>query len=223
MLLQTATCMDGTRQHHNSLNMLFVTWIIILFYYYTWIEIKDRLSGYRLDPNSLRFWLPRRHKTPSVYIYIYIIWKLFPSSASQNMEAAILGCLAYRLQIPVDWCVAGATLQLCTLGCGAGSRIHGQTQTKLNSWFGCVVRAGTTDYWDTGRRKSVQPLGSVLTSEVRLACIELNRRHSLTAKNAVFWDVTPCSSCMNRRFGGKYRPNYQSEKNRRARNNVSSN
>jgi hypothetical protein len=23
-------------------------------------------------------------------------------------------------------------------------------------------------------------------------------------KNVVFWDVTPCGSCKNRRFGGKY-------------------
>jgi hypothetical protein len=25
---------------------------------------------------------------------------------------------------------------------------------------------------------------------------------ALTVKNAVFWDVTPCGSCKNRRFGG---------------------
>jgi hypothetical protein len=27
---------------------------------------------------------------------------------------------------------------------------------------------------------------------------------AVTMKNAVFWDVTPCGSCKNRRFGGKY-------------------
>jgi hypothetical protein len=27
---------------------------------------------------------------------------------------------------------------------------------------------------------------------------------SVTMKNAVFWDVTPCGSCENRRFGGTY-------------------
>jgi hypothetical protein len=27
----------------------------------------------------------------------------------------------------------------------------------------------------------------------------------VTMKNAVFWDVTPCRSCVNRRFGGTYR------------------
>jgi hypothetical protein len=26
--------------------------------------------------------------------------------------------------------------------------------------------------------------------------------HRLRVKNAVFWDVTPCGSCKNRRFGG---------------------
>jgi hypothetical protein len=27
----------------------------------------------------------------------------------------------------------------------------------------------------------------------------------MTMRNAVFWDVTPCGSCKNRLFGGKYR------------------
>jgi hypothetical protein len=31
-------------------------------------------------------------------------------------------------------------------------------------------------------------------------------KHVYIMKNAVFWDVGPCSSCVNRRFGGKYRP-----------------
>jgi hypothetical protein len=35
-------------------------------------------------------------------------------------------------------------------------------------------------------------------------------------KNAVFWDVTPCGSCENRRFGGTYHHQHQSDKNRRA-------
>jgi hypothetical protein len=28
---------------------------------------------------------------------------------------------------------------------------------------------------------------------------------AVTMKNAVFWDVAPCRSCVNRRFGGTYR------------------
>jgi hypothetical protein len=39
----------------------------------------------------------------------------------------------------------------------------------------------------------------------------------------VFWDVTRCGSCMNRCFGGTYRLHYHGEKNRQARNIVSSN
>jgi hypothetical protein len=27
---------------------------------------------------------------------------------------------------------------------------------------------------------------------------------AVTVKNAVFWDIAPCRSCVNRRFGGKY-------------------
>jgi hypothetical protein len=31
-------------------------------------------------------------------------------------------------------------------------------------------------------------------------------------KNAVFWDVTPCGSCKNKRFGGTYRLHHHGEK-----------
>jgi hypothetical protein len=41
--------------------------------------------------------------------------------------------------------------------------------------------------------------------------------------NAVFWDAIPCGSCNNRRFRGTYRLHHLGEKNRRDRNNVSSN
>jgi hypothetical protein len=41
-------------------------------------------------------------------------------------------------------------------------------------------------------------------------------------KNFVFWDVTPCGSCKNRRFGEMHRPHNQGDKNRLARNNVNS-
>jgi hypothetical protein len=40
-------------------------------------------------------------------------------------------------------------------------------------------------------------------------------------KTAVFWDEEPCGSWKNRRFGGTYRLHHLGEKNRRARNNVS--
>jgi hypothetical protein len=46
---------------------------------------------------------------------------------------------------------------------------------------------------------------------------------ALTMKNTIFWDVTPCGSCRNRRFGGMYRHNHQGDKNLRAKNNVGSN
>jgi hypothetical protein len=37
---------------------------------------------------------------------------------------------------------------------------------------------------------------------------------ALTMKNGVFWVVTPCGSCMNRRFGGTWRLLLQGDKNR---------
>jgi hypothetical protein len=42
-------------------------------------------------------------------------------------------------------------------------------------------------------------------------------------KNAVFWDVTPCGSCKNRRFGQTYRLHRLGEKNRRTWNLVTAN
>jgi hypothetical protein len=33
-------------------------------------------------------------------------------------------------------------------------------------------------------------------------------------KNGVFWEITPCGSCKNRRFGGTQRLHRQGDKNR---------
>jgi hypothetical protein len=44
-----------------------------------------------------------------------------------------------------------------------------------------------------------------------------------TMKYVVFWDVTPCCSCKNRRFGGTQRLLHQGDKTQWARNNVSRN
>jgi hypothetical protein len=40
-------------------------------------------------------------------------------------------------------------------------------------------------------------------------------------KNAVFWDVEPCGSCVNRRFGGTYRLHLQGRKIRERGTSVS--
>jgi hypothetical protein len=45
---------------------------------------------------------------------------------------------------------------------------------------------------------------------------------AVTMMNAIFWDVTPCGSCRKRRFGGTYRLHHLGDKNRLARNNISS-
>jgi hypothetical protein len=37
---------------------------------------------------------------------------------------------------------------------------------------------------------------------------------AVTMKNGVFWDVTPCGSCKNRRFGGTWRLLHQGDKTR---------
>jgi hypothetical protein len=37
--------------------------------------------------------------------------------------------------------------------------------------------------------------------------------NKLTLKNCVFWDVTPCGSCKNRRFGGTWHLLHQGDRN----------
>jgi hypothetical protein len=49
------------------------------------------------------------------------------------------------------------------------------------------------------------------------------RFEGLTMKNDVFWGVTLCGACKNRRFGGMYPLHDQGSKNLWARNKVSSN
>jgi hypothetical protein len=44
---------------------------------------------------------------------------------------------------------------------------------------------------------------------------------AVTMKNVVFWDVAPCISCVNRRFGGTYRLHLQDRKIRDRGTSVS--
>jgi hypothetical protein len=44
---------------------------------------------------------------------------------------------------------------------------------------------------------------------------------AVTMKNAIFWDMAPCSSCVNRRFGGTYRLHLQGRKIRERGTRVS--
>jgi hypothetical protein len=41
--------------------------------------------------------------------------------------------------------------------------------------------------------------------EVPIFYVKFKGFKAVTMKNAVFWDVAPCGSCVNRRFGGMYR------------------
>jgi hypothetical protein len=44
---------------------------------------------------------------------------------------------------------------------------------------------------------------------------------AVTMKNAVFWNVAPCRSCVNRRFGGTHRHHLQGRKIREQGTSVS--
>jgi hypothetical protein len=45
-------------------------------------------------------------------------------------------------------------------------------------------------------------------------CVRFEVFTAVTMKNGVFWVVTPCGSCKNRRFGGTWRLLHQGDKNR---------
>jgi hypothetical protein len=41
--------------------------------------------------------------------------------------------------------------------------------------------------------------------QLHTGCVRFEVFTAVTMKNAVFWDVAPCRSCVNLRFGGTYR------------------
>jgi hypothetical protein len=55
---------------------------------------------------------------------------------------------------------------------------------------------------------------TVLTvlSVMKLSCVKFEFLTAVTMKIAVFWDVAPCRSCVNRRFGGSYHLHFMVEK-----------
>jgi hypothetical protein len=49
--------------------------------------------------------------------------------------------------------------------------------------------------------------GALLDTKIRFEVFTI-----VTMKNTVFWDLAPCSSSVNRRFGGTYRLHLQGTK-----------
>jgi hypothetical protein len=73
-------------------------------------------------------------------------------------------------------------------------------EQKQEDVLSCVFTAKFK--WSSGR--SARELGAF---DGHLAAF-------LSLKNGVFWVVTPCGSCKNRRFGGTWRLFHQGGKNR---------
>jgi hypothetical protein len=67
----------------------------------------------------------------------------------------------------------------------------------------------------------IRKLSPSTVSIVRHTVVGFEVFTAVIMKNAVFWDVTLCGSCKNRRFGGTYRLHQQGDKNRRASNDGS--
>jgi hypothetical protein len=76
--------------------------------------------------------------------------------------------------------------------------LHAPAGIRAWSHRACKI----TNYFSAGTEIVMYPYDSVWF-----------RTTSRTEKNAVFWHVAPCGSCMNRRFGATYRLHYQGDKN----------
>jgi hypothetical protein len=62
-----------------------------------------------------------------------------------------------------------------------------------------------------------------LSVEIKFCYVRFEVFTAVTMKNGVFWVVSPCGSCKNRRLGGTWRLLHQGDKNRWTRNNTSCN
>jgi hypothetical protein len=67
------------------------------------------------------------------------------------------------------------------------------------------VRLVVCQMANDGRDSCLRTPDSDLSRENTVFCVRFQVFTAVTMKNGVFWDVTPCGSCKNRRFGGTYR------------------
>jgi hypothetical protein len=118
-------------------------------------------------------------------------------------------------------------VQCCGATCWAGATQQRQLPSCRFHKNGASLSSGisetTNAYWL--RLLSYQFLDPIkcgkLSYVADLQTIFLARFEVFTAvtmKNTVFWDVMPCGSCKNRRFGGLHRLHHQNDKNRWTRN-----
>jgi hypothetical protein len=56
--------------------------------------------------------------------------------------------------------------------------------------------------------------GALVNAATNLRVVRFEVFTAVTMKNDVFWNVTPCGSCKNRRFGGTWHLLHQGDKNR---------
>jgi hypothetical protein len=107
-------------------------------------------------------------------------------------------------------------------------RMSQQTAITVRS---LCCRADLQDLMHQRRLSACQPSGSpfhltllwaateptlpAIDYEHGTSCVRFVVFTAVTMMNAVFWDVTPCGSCMNPRFGGTWRLHHQGDKNRR--------
>jgi hypothetical protein len=106
---------------------------------------------------------------------------------------------------------------------------HYVSATKPNQlmlWKIWSFHGGDYEEWRLLRNKNQfvphrKHINSPLQSPAGYYCVRFEVFKVVIIKNVIFWDVTLCGSCENRRFGGTYLVHHHGDKNQRARNNFS--
>jgi hypothetical protein len=152
-------------------------------------------------------------------------------NVSISEEWCLLGCYAVWSSGDVQW------LRLAASKVSNIVNLFHHLKMERDSGFEVLC---SVDIWNSvWRTKSIHPVMSVVQHRTKLLVPAKNNSLKIwisligqnhfnvsccfCLKNAVVCDATPCGSCKNRRFRVTYRLHYQSDKNRRARNNVSNN
>jgi hypothetical protein len=85
---------------------------------------------------------------------------------------------------------------------------HGVTSQKTAFFIVIAVKTSNLTFTNVMTSRRMLYIGNLT-----ITGMIINVHENL--KNGVFWVVTPCGSCKNRRFGGTWRLLHQGDKNRR--------
>jgi hypothetical protein len=75
-------------------------------------------------------------------------------------------------------------------------------KTTINHDFYCEILRRQRGYGSATTGPYTRTMSQLASPWNYRVCVRFEVFTAVTMKNGVFWDVTPCGSCKNRRFGG---------------------